>query len=107
MKKIFKKLFVLTILAVGIISTTACNKSQTIVGKWEHSSGYIYNFKDNKTGIYSYGSNEMKFTYKDDGKKLSILFDGNTIASEYEYRIENNKLIIKDSFGKDVEYIKK
>ena len=26
---------------------------------------------------------------------------------DYEYKIEGNKLIIKDSLGKDVEYIRK
>ena len=49
----------------------------------------------------------MKFTYEDDGKKVSILYNGNTVASDFEYRIEGDKLIIKDSFGKDVEYKRK
>ena len=35
------------------------------------------------------------------------MYDGATMASEFEYRIEENKLIIKDSFGTDVEYVKK
>ena len=49
----------------------------------------------------------MEFTYKDDGKKVSILYKGNTSPLELEYKIEGKKLIIKDSFGSDVEYERK
>ena len=49
----------------------------------------------------------MKFTYEDDGKKVKILYNGNTIPGTYEYRIDGNKLIIKDSFGNDLEYTRK
>ena len=35
------------------------------------------------------------------------MYSGNTAPLELEYRIEGNKLIIKDGFGvTDVEYIK-
>ena len=41
------------------------------------------------------------------GEKVKITYVGNTTGSTYEYKIDGKKLIIKDSFGKDVEYTKK
>lgn len=105
MKKI--SLLLVTVLLLGVFVLTGCKKNNGIVGQWKHTSGYVYTFNSDKTGSYSYGSTEMKFTYEDDGKKVSILYTGNTNASSYEYKIEGNKLIIKDSFGKDVEYTRK
>ena len=110
-----------TLLAVGLAALliacvfvlAGCDKggeqaAQGIVGSWEYTSGgYTYTFKDDKTGSYVYGETTMEFTYEDDGSKVSILYTGNTAPLELEYRIEGNKLIIKDSLGSDVEYIKK
>lgn len=100
-----KTLLAILILVMGLVAVTGCGK-KTIVGSWSHSS-YVYKFENNKTGSYTAGGVEMKFTYEDDGKKLSILYEGNTKASDYEYKIDGNKLIIKDSFGTDVEYTRK
>ena len=41
------------------------------------------------------------------GDKLYILFKDNTGPTELGWRIEGNKLIIVDSFGSEVVYIKK
>ena len=82
------------------------NQSNTIIGSWEHS-GYVYTLNEDKTGSYTAYGSEMKFTYEDDGKQVKILYNGNTIPGTYEYRIDGNKLIIKDSFGSDIEYIRK
>ena len=49
----------------------------------------------------------MEFTYKDNGKAVEILYTGNTDASTYEYKIDGDMLIIKDSLGNDVKYKKK
>ena len=103
-----KKKFIFgLVLIIGILTLAGCNKqSKSIVGSWKHDN-YTYTFKEDNTGNYDIGGKKMKFTYQDDGKKVSILYTGNTTGSTYEYRIEGNKLIIKDSFGNDVEYIKK
>ena len=105
--KYFKKIIFAFLIVVSIITLTACKDKNTIVGSWEHTGGYVYTFNDDMTGSYTAGGNKMEFTYKDDGEKVSILYTDNTAASDYAYRIEGNKLIIKDSFGNDVEYIKK
>ena len=49
----------------------------------------------------------MKCTYKLDGDKIAITYDGNTEPFETTYEIKGNKLIIKDSFGSDTVYEKK
>ena len=108
MKKVFKGVVLGIVFVCAALFLTACNRkdSNSIVGSWEYS-GYVYTFNADKTGDYSVGGTKMEFTYEDDGKKVSILYTGNTMAGEYEYRIEDNKLIIKDSFGNDVTYTKK
>lgn len=82
-----------------------------LVGTWEYTRGsgssYAYTFKDDKTGAYSVYGTEMPFTYEDNGTTVTILYNGNTAASTFEYKIEGDKLIIKDSFGSDVEYKRK
>ena len=112
MKKIVKSLLVFTIIIVSVFTLAGCGKTKddktSIIGSWEYKSGgYVYKFNKDETGSYTAGNVVMKFTYKDDGKKVSILYSGNTTSSDYEYKIEGNKLIIKDSFGNDVEYVKK
>ena len=82
-------------------------EAKGIIGSWQHKSGYTYTFNEDKTGTYSIDGRFSEFTYEDKGDSVSILYYGNTKASEYEYRIEGNKLIIKDTFGSDVEYTKK
>lgn len=95
---------VIFILGGGVGKT---EEAKTIIGSWQHKSGYTYTFNEDKTGTYSIDGRYMEFTYEDKGDSVSILNYGNTNASEYEYRIEGNKLIIKDTFGSDVEYTKK
>lgn len=116
--KVTKKIFAVLCIALIAMSTlvlAGCDKKKedknTIIGEWAYTSAsgsaYVYKFNEDKTGSYSVYGTEMKFTYEDDGKKVSILYNGNTVASDFEYRIEGDKLIIKDSFGKDVEYKRK
>ena len=113
MKKNIKIFLLIFVLLLGFIILTGCGKKDTkkeekptIIGSWAHGS-YVYTFNKDKTGNYEAYGNKMEFTYTDDGKKVKILYTGNTMASEYAYRIEGKKLIIKDSFDNDVEYIKK
>ena len=111
MKKTILTIGLVLILVVTLLALAGCGAKEdknSIVGSWEYSGGgYTYVFNSDKTGCYKVGSTEMNFTYEDDGSKVSILYTGNTMASDYEYKIEGKKLIIKDSFGSDVEYIKK
>ena len=77
----------------------------SIVGEWTYVFGdYVYKFDKDGKGSYTAGSTVMNFTYTDNGDSVEILYDGNTVASTYKYRIDGDKLFIEDSFGEEVEY---
>jgi hypothetical protein len=97
------------IVLIMIILTTACG-AKGLVGKWRYdgsSTDYYYIFNDDKTCAYEMAGAKMECTYEDDGTKVTILYTGNTKANTYEYKIDGDKLIIKDGLGKDVTYIRK
>ena len=103
-----KKLIIAFVLLISIISFTGCGSksSKTIVGKWALGS-YVYTFNEDNTCSYDIAGTIMKCTYKADGKKLSITYDGNTATFDTNYSINGNKLNIKDSFGNDTIYTRK
>ena len=97
-------------LVMLMILITGCGSAKGLVGKWRaegYSVDYYYIFNEDKTCAYEMAGAKMECTYEDDGSKVTILYKDNTEASSYEYRIEDNKLIIKDSLGKDVTYVRK
>ena len=96
------------LLFICVVALTGCEKTKknTIVGKWAHGS-YVYTFNSDKTCSYDAGGTLMKCTYKTDGDKLSILYDGNTASFDTTYSIDGNKLNVKDSFGSDTIYTRK
>lgn len=112
MKKILIVTSIAILLIASIFALSGCSKKNKnesknpIVGSWEYS-GYIYTFNDDNTGSYTAFGNIMNFTYEDDGSKVKILYKGNTVPGTYEYKINDKKLIIKDSFGNDIIYEKK
>lgn len=110
MKKIVLTFIMIAMLIVSVFALTGCGEKKEeekgVVGKWAYSS-FVYTFNKDKTGEYDVVGKIMKFTYEDDGQQLSILYEGNTEPLVLKYRIDGNKLIITDSFGSDVEYVKK
>ena len=50
------------------------------VGKWAHGS-YVYTFNADGTCSYDAAGTLMKCTYKTDGDKLSIQYEGKNMAS--------------------------
>lgn len=112
MKKVVLSILLAIVMVAGIFTLAGCGKNSDksdkapIIGSWDHS-GYVYTFNEDKTGSYEVFGNTMNFTYEDDGSKVSILYKGNTVPGTYEYKIDGDKLIIKDSFGDDVIYKKK
>lgn len=97
---------VIVVAVVILLNRGSKSEEKGLVGKWAYSS-FVYTFNEDKTGMYDSLGNVMNFTYEADGSKVSILYEGNTAPLELNYRIEENKLIITDSFGADVEYIRK
>ena len=101
-----KKILYIMVIIVTAVVLVGCGKKEekiTLIGTWSYNNLYTYVFNEDGTGDYS----GMKFTYTTDGDKLSILYEGNTVPFETIYRIEDNKLIIKDSFDEDVIYERK
>ena len=93
-----------------VVFVTACGKKEGLVGRWRadgYTTDYYYIFNEDKTCAYEMAGAKMDCTYEDDGTKVTILYTGNTIASTYEYKIEGDTLLIKDSLGNDVKYIRK
>ena len=89
----------------------ASGEKYTLVGEWKYPDEYmpyVYAFNADGTGSYGLDADSaMKFTYKDDGKSVEILYDGFTDGNKYDYTISGNKLSIKDDFGSDVVYERK
>ena len=115
MKKILSILLVVC-LVMGLM--TACGgddkksgkkeETITIVGTWEYESmGAAYVFNADGTGAYQFAGSEMKFTYTDDGSKLTLNYEGMDVPNEFKYTIEGKILHIEDSFGSIVDYTRK
>lgn len=108
MKKILISIiFIITIFS-SLFIITGCKKEkkEPIVGTWERS-GFVYKFNKDKTGSYNASGNKMEFTYEDKGNKVILLYKKTNKKGTYNYKIKKNKLIIKDSFGNDIVYIRK
>lgn len=104
------------IIVIALIATiVANNQPKGLVGRWEAEgySSFAYIFeKENSNhefkGSYEAYGGKRNFVYEDKGDSVSIKYDGDTAAGTYKYRIEDNKkLIISDSFGSEVTYIRK
>ena len=96
------------IVIVLLLIITGCGKNK-LVGKWKadgYSVDYYYIFNDDNTCAYEMTGAKMECTYKIDGNKVTILYKGNTISNTYEYTIEGDILLIKDSFDNNVKYIR-
>lgn len=114
MKKRIMSFLMVVCLSLVMFSFAACSGGESsddgsIVGKWEYesSSEMYYTFNEDGTGAYTFAGADMKFTYEDDGKAVTIKYENSTEPNVFEYKIEGKKLLIQDSFGEFVTYIKK
>ena len=100
-----KGLLVSMLVMVLCLMVVGCGKKDGIVGTWAYGSGSTFQYVFNEDKTCSYAGRNC--TYTVDGDKLSILYDGDTAPFETTFRIEDNKLIIKDSLDNDVIYNRK
>ena len=114
MKKVFQTMALVLCFGVMLIAFTACSQKESsnevsIVGTWEYedSSDMYYTFNEDGTGSYYFVAGEMKFTYEDDGKAVTLHYETATEPSTYQYTIKDNVLSIEDSFGEQVTYVKR
>lgn len=80
-----------------------------ICGRWEAVgfSCFAYNFLPDGTGYYSMAEAKKEFTYTDNADSVTIHFSGDLISSTFKYTIEDDILLIEDSFGALVKYKRK
>ena len=84
-----------------------CYTKSDLYGTWLHEPDYEMLFLENGTGTYSYRAKENTFEYSISGcDTLKIKYKGSTSAFETTMRIEDDILIILDSYGEEVEYEK-
>ena len=87
--------------------TTADQGDSPLIGSWTYDEGgFTYTFNADGTGEYDFFGEVMSFTYTDNGDSIEILYADVDGPSAFDYSIDGNTLIIKDSFGTDVKYIK-
>lgn len=79
-----------------------------LIGCWVsvQLSFYAYNFLSDGKGFYSFGMGKKEFTYTDNVESVTIHFNGDFMPSTFKYTIEEDVLLIEDSFGTTVKYIK-
>ncbi len=107
--------FIITIAAIvgviaGVVSAILIfTKKSPLVGTWVRQNDiWTYEFKEDGTGSYGLGfGTPMAFHYKDEGDHVEITYDKNGNVSNFDYHFEDESLIIKDQFGKNVTYQKK
>ena len=98
---------------IALVLTGCGKKKEGLIGDWAYFNGsskdssIYYTFKDEKNGSYTFGGATRNFTYTNDGKALTILYDGDTMSATYEYKLDGDTFTIKDSIGQDVVYKRK
>ena len=106
-----KKIICSLLLIVFISLIIGCGKSKAnIIGTWYYTTSDIvrsdiyYKFNKDKTGSYYFYGEEKKFTYEYDFEKITIKYEKANNKNEYEYKVKDNILTIKDSKGTNVTY---
>ena len=65
----------------------------------------VYIFNANGTGSYEVYGETINFTYTDNGTSVEIVFDD--APGTFDFTVDGNTLVLVDSTGTDVRYIKK
>ena len=105
-----RKILVLLVLFIITLMITGCGgeESNSIIGTWksEKDSNMVYTFNEDGTGKLTGEEVDISFKYvaTDDGQ-LTFTTEGASITEKY--KIENNKLIINDSYGNEEIYVRK
>jgi len=123
MRKLRTIIMAMLVIAMAV-SVAACGKKSdnSLVGVWEYADtesdlGAVYDLKEDGTGNYTMKVGETEVTYElkyevKDGHLLVTYVNNETFTeddvfdSEFSFK-DDNTLIIKDSSGKEMEFLKK
>ena len=94
-KMLIFMIIIVLIVILGIIFFPKI-RSNPLIGTWTTDGITIYRFDKNNKGALIVPLSEYEFTYKIEDNKLFIDFKNEKSKdSDYEYSIENDKLILK------------
>lgn len=98
-KKIQLGIITLLALAALIIGTVllckSCSSDKTLAGTWDYDSITVYRFDHDGKGALELPNSSYVFTYKADGKTLSIDFeDESATDSIYTYTVSQDTLTL-------------
>ncbi len=79
--------------------------ARSVLGSWS-ASGFVYTFKKDGTGVYSYGSGEMKFKYTVDKDTLQLTYENEAEPITTVFSVNGNEMTIRDPLGVDITYTK-
>ena len=115
MKKTVRLMALVMVLVMLCAALSACGKKldSKVVGTWEYnegSLGAIYVLNADGTGTYTIKAgtetSKQNITYKTEGGKLLITFEGDTDVFEMPYSFSGADMIVKDTFGTEMTFKK-
>lgn len=82
-----------------------------IVGNWYYNDNTFYTFNEDGTGSYTaFGNLFGNFTYTEGNGKLTLTYEGATVPTVFNYKLEGKTLTIlsgEGNLGSDTEYKRK
>ena len=109
--KEMKKAAILCLCLVLALTLFACGKKRFPTELTDHvweGNGETYRFNQDGTGLYSFDSTEIPFTYSImEDKILSIEYEGADVPANVGFSFADGKLLIKGIDGEDLTYTAK
>ena len=106
-KKILIGVGAVLIVAIIVVVILMLTKSK-LTGTWinQLNRNSSYEFSSGGKGAYIYLNTRNEFKYETDGDKLIITYSNDSVY-EFTYKLNNNKLILKQSSGNTSIFVKK
>ena len=92
----------ITIILLSGMILFACSSEKaskpSILGSWEsiEAPGCFYSFEEENRGFFDSNGLIMNFTYKTDGNKVEITWEGSADPQIWQFKVENGLLAMKD-----------
>ena len=103
--KVFRSIIAIVLVLSLIFALSACSsKKEKLVGTWE-ADGYSFTFNSDGTCKMGFGGYSVDGTYKVDGDKLSLTFNGETESMTID-SVDGSKLVLVDG-NETVTFTKK